>query len=218
MASSTFFHAMKQISFLFLLICALQQAPAQNISSFPARALKFNIGKSKLGTGDVQGVMMGVEYEKYFSSKMSWSTEVGATIHDGSDLLLVTETGGQVRDLSYRYTTAGLQLAGKIGYNFLRTRNWDFGGRLGGLFRYQSSSLPEDVTIIFPVATGLPVPVFINQHLSPQRTYSVGALSQLFCGYTIKNKISIGIVTGLQLDTNGDTIFPQVSFTIGRRF
>lgn len=182
------------------------------------QAIKLNAGRGKLGTGDIQGLMLGVEYERYFQKRLSWSTELGMTIHDGSDLLLVTEANGEVHDLSYRYTTAGAQLAGKIGYHFLRTKNWDAGIRIGGLFRYQSSSVPDDVTMLFPIATGLPVPVFINENTSPQRTYSVGGISQLFVSYTIKKKIILGLVTGLQLDTNGDTIFPQLSFTIGRRF
>ncbi|GLU51022.1 hypothetical protein Dfri01_04830 [Dyadobacter frigoris] len=184
----------------------------------PTQSLKLNIGRGKLGTGDIQGLMLGVEYERYFQKRLSWSTELGMTIHDGSDLLLVTEASGEVHDLSYRYTTAGAQLVGKIGYYFLRTKNWDMGVRIGGLFRYQSSSVPDDVTMLFPIATGLPVPIFINENTSPQRTYSVGGISQLFVSYTIKQKILLGLTTGLQLDTNGDTIFPQLSFTIGRRF
>lgn len=182
------------------------------------QAIKLNAGRGKLGTGDIQGLMLGVEYERYFQKRLSWSTELGMTIHDGSDLFLVTEANGKVEDLSYRYTTAGVQLAGKIGYNFLKTEKLDFGIRVGGIFRYQSSSLADDITILYPSLTGLNLPVSIIRHTTPQRTYSLGGISQLFVSYTIKQKIILGLVTGLQLDTNGDTIFPQLSFTIGRRF
>ncbi|TKT93765.1 hypothetical protein [Dyadobacter frigoris] len=208
----------KNLFLIFFLICNIKQAISQNTRLLPTQSLKLNIGRGKLGTGDIQGLMLGVEYERYFQKRLSWSTELGMTIHDGSDLLLVTEASGEVHDLSYRYTTAGAQLVGKIGYYFLRTKNWDMGVRIGGLFRYQSSSVPDDVTMLFPIATGLPVPIFINENTSPQRTYSVGGISQLFVSYTIKQKILLGLTTGLQLDTNGDTIFPQLSFTIGRRF
>lgn len=208
----------KNLPIIFFLICNFQQAISQNTRLMQTESLGINIGRGKLGTGDIQGLMLGVEYEKYFQKKISWSAELGMTIHDGSDLLLVTEANGEVHDLSYRYTTAGAQLVGKISYHFLRTKNWDMGIRIGGLFRYQSSSVPDDVTMLFPIATGLPVPVFINENTSPQRTYSVGGITQLFVSYTIKQKITLGLVTGLQLDTNGDTIFPQLSFTIGKRF
>lgn len=203
---------------LLILLLSFKESLAQYGLKLPSRSLKFNIGRGKLGTGDIQGLMLGVEYEKFFQKRFSWSAELGMTIHDGSDLLLVTEASGEVHDLSYRYTTAGAQLVWKIGYHFLRTKNWDAGVRIGGLFRYQSSSVPDDVTMLFPIATGLPVPVFINENTSPQRTYSVGGISQIFASYTIKQKIILGLVTGLQLDMNGDTIFPQLSFTIGRRF
>lgn len=203
--------------FLLIVLCIISVQTAYS-QTLPDQSIKINIGRGRHGTGDVQGLLLGVEYEKYFQKRLSWSTELGMTIHDGSDLLLVTEASGEVHDLSYRYTTAGAQLAGKIGYHFLRAKNWDSGIRIGGLFRYQSSSVPNDITTLFPVATGLPLPVYINEHSTPQRTYSVGGISQLFVNYAIKQKIILGLVTGLQLDTNGDTIFPQLSFTIGRRF
>lgn len=206
---------MQKFLLLTLFVIITQSAYSQ---TQPNQALILNIGRAKLGTGDVQGLILGVEYEKFFQRKLSWSAEIGMTIHDGSDLLLVTEASGKVHDLSYRYTTAGAQLAGKIGYHFLRTENWNLGVRIGGLFRYQSSSVPDNRTTLFPIATGLPLPVFINEHTTSQKTYSVGAVSQLFVNYTIRQKIIFGITTGLQLDTNGDTIFPQLSFTIGRRF
>lgn len=206
---------MQKFLLLAFLAIVTQSLRAQML---PNQALKLNIGRAKLGTGDIQGLMLGVEYEKFFQRKLSWSAELGMTIHDGSDLLLVTEATGKVHDLSYRYTTAGAQLAGKIGYHFLRTEKWNFGVRIGGLFRYQSSSVPDDMTTLFPIATGLPVPVFIGEHTSSQKTYSVGAVSQLFAGYTIRQKIILGITTGLQLDTNGDTMFPQLLLTVGRRF
>ncbi|WP_025762630.1 hypothetical protein [Dyadobacter tibetensis] len=208
----------KNLLLLFIAFCNVHLAFSQNAPLIPNESLRFNIGRGRHGTGDVQGLVLGVEYEKYFRKKLSWSTEIGTTIHDGSDLLLVTEDNGEVHDLSYRYTTAGAQLVGKIGYHFLQKTNWDLGIRVGGFFRYQSSSVPDDLTMLFPIATGLPVPIFITEHITPQRTYSVGGLSQLFASYSIKQKIILGLTTGLQLDTNGDTIFPQLSFTIGRRF
>lgn len=206
---------MSKFLLIVLFIIAVQTANSQTL---PDQSVKINIGRGRHGTGDVQGLLLGVEYERYFQKRLSWLTELGMTIHDGSDLLLVTEANGEVHDLSYRSTTAGAQLVGKIGYHFLQTKNWDMGIRIGGLLRYQSSSVPNNRTTIFPIVTGLPLPVYITEHTSPQRTYSVGGMSQLFANYTIKQKIILGLTTGLQLDTNGDTIFPQLSFTIGRRF
>ncbi|MBE9466036.1 hypothetical protein ACFP1I_00235 [Dyadobacter subterraneus] len=206
---------MQKFLLLALFVIITRSAYSQTL---PDQAMKVNIGRGKLGTGDIQGLMLGVEYERFFQKRLSWLTELGMTIHDGSDLLLVTEANGKVHDLSYRYTTAGAQLVGKMGYHFLRTTSWDLGIRVGGLFRYQSSSVPNDRTTIFPIVTGLPLPVYITEHTSSQRTYSFGGISQFFAGYTINQKIILGLTTGLQLDTNGDTIFPQLSFTIGRRF
>lgn len=180
--------------------------------------LSANPGAGKLGTGDLYGVMVGFEYEKQFRPKLSWSTEVAMTIHDGEDLLIVKRDNFPQEDMSYRFTTAGIQWAGKIGYHVVRTKNADYGVKLGVAARYQSSSLSDDRELIFPAGTGLALPVRILRNTDPQRTIAAVALAQLFARYTFKGNIVVGLLTGLQIDTNQDVIFPQFSLTIGKRF
>ncbi|MCF0054774.1 hypothetical protein [Dyadobacter sp. CY356] len=190
----------------------------QSVYSLPARILSTNIGIGKAGTGDIYGVIVGFEYEKHFRPKLSWSTEFATSIHDGSDQLLVTLDNQPQQDMSYRYTTAGIQLAGKLGYHFVRTKQADFGIKLGILTRYQSSSLSDDREILFPALTGYPLPVRILRNTDPQRTLAAGALLQLFARYTFKKNILVGATAGFQMDTNGDVIFPAFAVTIGKRF
>lgn len=191
---------------------------AQSIQSLPSRFLSTNIGLSKAGTGDIYGLMIGFEYEKLFRPRLSWSTEFATSIHDGSDHLLVTIDNQPQQDMSYRYTTAGLQLAGKLGYHFVRTKRADYGVKLGVLARYQSSSLSGDSEILFPALTGYQLPVRILRNTDPQRTIAAGALLQLFARYTFKKNIVVGGTVGLQIDTNQDVMFPALAITIGKRF
>lgn len=191
---------------------------SQNIQPLPSRLLSTNIGLSKAGTSDIYGLIIGFEYEKQFRPRLSWSTEFATSIHDGSDHFLVTLDNQPQQDMSYRYTTAGIQLAGKLGYHFIRTKRADYGVKLGVLARYQSSSLSDDREILFPALTGYPLPVRILRNTEPQRTLAAGALLQLFARYTFKKNIAVGATVGLQVDTNGDVMFPALAITIGKRF
>ncbi|TLV02237.1 hypothetical protein FEN17_00935 [Dyadobacter luticola] len=197
---------------------SFQKSFSQSPQPQPGRMLAVNIGTSKAGTGDMRGLVLGVEYEKRFRPKLSWSSELGMTIHDGEDLLIVTTDDGGQQDLSYRYTTAGAQLSGKLGWHFAKSEHIDVGLKLGGLVRYQSSSVASERAVLFPLATGYPLPLTINRNFDPQRTVSVGGVFQLFARYTFNKTWSLGALTGLQVDTNGDAFFPSLSLNIGRRF
>ncbi|WAC14598.1 hypothetical protein [Dyadobacter pollutisoli] len=195
-----------------------QQSIAQEIQPLPGKMLTVNMGTSKTGTGDLYGIVLGFEYEKMFRPKLSWSSELGMTIHDGSDMMIVTWDDGTKEDLSFRHTTAGIQLAGKLGYHFVKSAHMDAGVKLGGLVRYQSSSLPNDRTIVFPLATGYPLPLTLIRNTEPQRTVAVGGLLQLFARYTFGKNIVAGLSTGFQADSNGDVFFPSFALSIGKRF
>lgn len=211
-------HNMKSKLLLSVIFLIHVNTFGQGIQSMPNRIFSTNIGLGKLGTGDKYGFMIGMEYEKQFRPKLSWSTELTTTIHDGYDLLVIEQSNGLKQDMSYRYTTAGVQLAGKLGYHFLRTKIADYGVKLGVLARYQSSSLANDREVIFPISTGYPFPVRILRNNDPQRTIAAGAILQAFTRYTFKKNITLGASIGLQIDTNQDVIFPAWALMIGKRF
>ncbi|WP_157488203.1 hypothetical protein [Dyadobacter crusticola] len=178
----------------------------------------MNAGLVKLGTGDMFGLMFGFSYEKKFSPRLSWLADLSTTIHDGADLMLVTIENQPTQDISYRYTIAGAQVGGKLAYDFIKSSKIDFGMRLGALLHYQSSSLADQRAIYFPIVTGYPLPLTVTIHREPQRTFALGGQAQLFGNYNVNRKLAIGASLGLQLDTNGDTMFPQLQVSVGRRF
>lgn len=174
-------------------------------------------GKSFHGTGDMKGISFNTEYQQYFKKKISWSLGLGGTIHDGSFPVFFTDPSGNNIDGSIRYVTAGVQVFSHLGYSILKTNEHQFQIRFGGLIRYQSSSYYDDVTVLYPIATGLPVPVNIFQNSTPQKTFAFGGSGQILYNYTLKGNIVVGILTGIQTDTNGDTI-TQLSIIIGKKF
>ncbi|MCE7065215.1 hypothetical protein [Dyadobacter sp. CY326] len=209
---------MKKILLVVVVLLIHISVFGQGIPELPKQIFSANLGTGKSGTGDLYGLMVGFEYEQQFRPKLSWSTEFAMTIHDGEDLLLVQLDNFPREDMSYRFTTAGMQLAGKISYHAVRTKNADYGIKLGVAARYQSTSLADDREILFPVLTGYPLPVRILRNTEPQRTIAAVAITQLFARYTFRKNIVVGALAGLQLDTNGDVIFPQFSFSVGKRF
>ncbi|ACT93119.1 hypothetical protein [Dyadobacter fermentans] len=208
---------MRKILIIFVCLFIVKSSFGQSIQSIPVQFFSSNIGLAKLGTGDSYGLMVGMEYERIFQQKFLWSTELATTIHDGADILKVKPDNLPEQDLSYRYTIAAVQVVGKVGHYFLRTNKFEIGGKVGALARFQSSSLADDREVLFPALTGYPLPLRINRNTEPQRTVSVGGTLQIFARHNFKNNWAIGTTTGLQLDTNGDVIFPQFLLSIGKR-
>jgi hypothetical protein len=201
---------MKYLFLLFIVLFIFNQSSAQK------NLLQFSAGSNLNGTGDSFGFSFFTEYSKKFKQKLTWSTSLGGTINDGTLYTIFYQTpSGQVSDGSVRYTTAGFQSASHIGYSFIASLKHDFQLRLGSVIRYQSTSLPDAVSLE-PIP-GVPFPVIVFQNLSPLRTLAIGGSGQLLYNYTMKNNFCLGMLAGLQFDTQGDTIF-QFMFTIGKRF
>lgn len=203
----------KKFNFCFIVaIILFNQTNAQK------NLLQFSAGTNLNGTGDSFGFSFFTEYSKKIKKNLTWSASVGGTINDGNILFLSYEfPPGRQRDGSLRYTIAGFQAASHIGYSVIGTKVHDFQVRLGSVIRYQSASSSDGASIYFPPVSGLPFPVVVIDNVGPQRTLSLGGSGQLVYNYTLKNNICLGVLAGLQFDTQGDTI-SQLMFTIGKRF
>lgn len=199
---------------LAICLCSTISVIAQNNLTLPQRVLSLTAGSTVAGSGDTPGLQIGVEYEKFFKRRLSWSVDMVNTIHnDENHMLFSDETGPH--GFSSHGTTAGIQIGGKASYYFARTSEWAAGVRLGTMVRRQSTSLSWRQT------SGQPYNSPIAQYSSdetPATTYALGGTLNLFGNYTINKKILIGVSTGFQIDTNGDTFFRQLLFTVGRRF
>ncbi|HEX7847439.1 MAG TPA: hypothetical protein VF476_16675 [Chitinophagaceae bacterium] len=199
------------LAFLFSFHSNAQTKP-DNLKNY----LQVSAGRSSNGTGDLRGIIFSTQYGKHFKKKLLWNVFFSGTIHDGSYPLKFT-VGTREVDGSIRYTTGGLQLGGGIGYSILKKSSHEILAKANCLFRYQSSSYPDYYQIDYPAGTGLPYPVILYSHSTPQRTYTVGGEAQLQYNYVIKEKWSIGIIGGVQTDTDGNTI-TQISLAGGIKF
>ncbi|MHA4737358.1 hypothetical protein [Dyadobacter sp. MSC1_007] len=191
---------------------------AQGVDIHPVRSVKATLGVARHGSGDIKGIIQGFEFEKYFRKRVSWSVEAGSSIHNGRYPQTYIDEKQKEHDISYRYTVAGFQVAGTIGYCLARSKSLNFGIKAGALFRYQSSSAPSSLATYFPAGTNLSFPVMLIENVEPQNTYSPGGVIRLFFNYTPNNKYLFGLNTGFQADTNGDILFPQFAAFVGRSF
>jgi hypothetical protein len=174
-------------------------------------------GWSKHGSGDLRGFYYGFNYSKYFKPKLSWQVSVEGNMYDGYFPLYYTAPNNSVVDGSYRYSISGLQLGYNLRYSFLKTDNHEAIISGGAFVRYQSSSASDAITVLYPIVTNLPIPVIYFQNETPARTIAVGAYPKIEYNYTLKKKITIGMIAGFQFDTNGDNIM-NLSLSIGKRF
>ncbi len=180
-------------------------------------AMYFFAGVSKHGSGDMKGMVFGVEYTSYFNKRFSLTYSLRSTINSSTDKILV-DNGGTVTDASVRFTTAGVQLGVIGGTSLIHSAHHEFMIKLGAFGRYQSASNGSDGYILYgPAATGVPTYLVGYQNVTPQETVALGGILQFQYNFTFGKNLFIGLQPGFQTDTNGDAI-PHVALTIGKRF
>jgi hypothetical protein len=205
-----------KVLFPFLSLFISTNLKAQKNIPDLKKSVQLDFGFGKHGTGDLNGLNINSEYRSFFKKNLSISFGLGATLHDGAFPILYSDGNGNLIDASYRYTTGGIQLTGKFGISFIKSRINDFGLQAGPLLRYQSSSYFDEINVLYPAATGLPMPVIAIINKSPQKTLSVGGIGQLYYNYTIKSNVFVGLSAAIQIDTNGDLI-NQLAVSCGLR-
>jgi hypothetical protein len=206
---------MKQI-FLIFLMAISTKIIAQNNQVILNKSAQIEIGISQNGSGDIGGFAINSEFNNYFKRKWSYLIGLGATIHDDAKPIYYNDSNGNyVVDSEYRYTIAGFQLSGKMGYSFVRNIKNDFGIRFGALLRYQSDSSSGMATYYNPQT--YPFPVVRLDNNSPQSTFAIGGIVQLYYNYSINDKLFVGTSGAFQTDTNGDAI-SHLSLTFGTKF
>ena len=170
------------------------------------KQIELIAGRSINFTGDMRGYGFSVGYKKYFKKKLKLYASLGSSIHDGDFPIFYEYPAGNKVDGSIRYTTAGFQGIYSIGYNFLNSTSNELIFKLGGLLRYQSTSYFDNVVVIYPLLSNLPIPVVIFRNRTPQKTIAIGIIPEISYNFPLNKKINMGIVASYQLDSNGDNI------------
>lgn len=183
------------------------QAGAQEKNLFERPTFQIGGGYSKHGTGDMRGFIVNCEYNQRLKKKYGFAVAMATTVHDGQVELTYPDQNGHQVDASFRYVTAGIQLSGKFRYDLMQNPSSNFSLKIGPLLRYQTSSYYDDLSIVFPGATGWPFPVMQIINRTPQRTLAVGGILQAAYGHYISRSLFLEIAPGIQTDSNGDTIW-----------
>lgn len=167
--------------------------------------IELNIYSSRHGTGDLNGVSFTSNYIKPINKNFSYLFSIGGSTHHGKDELLFNVEGRDI-DSSILFTTSGIQLGIGLDYKFINTYKHKFRFRLIPFIRYQSTSIPDVSTILFPPLTELPFPVIVFEQNSPSETLAVGLESNFIYNFRLFKTLSINILGSFQFDSNGDTL------------
>lgn len=210
---------MKSI-YLFLSFYCISIVCFSQKNDFPKKSLRFNIGESTHGTGDLKGISFGTAYTHYLKKKVSMEYHFKGTIHDGQDDYFFTRNGTTYRS-NIRENTAGFQIGSLFRYSLIRTKQHEFITAAGVIGRYQSSSLGDNgYSVLYPAIFGLnndPRIFFVFDNSFPQRLYTIGYMAELSYNYTFNNNWLLGVNAAFQNDNNGDAI-THLGFMIGKRF
>lgn len=192
---------------------------AQEKNAMPRDLLQFTFGGSFNGTGDIYGLQYGVAYlQNLQKGNFYWGVGFEGTSHSDEELdyFFEDELGNNL-DGKSRYVVSGVQLTATIGYSVRCNRQNLLRFGVGPLVRYQASSIPDQETILFPAITDFPVPVKISTFTGPMETIAVGAQVKIQYNYVLRKNFLLGVVGGLQIDTNADTI-SHLSLAMGKKF
>lgn len=205
--------------YLLLSFCFISFFCTAQKNNLPKKSLRFNVGESTHGTGDLKGISFGTAYTHYLKKKLSLEYHFKGTIHDGQDTYLLFVNGNLEQDGSVRTTTAGFQIGSLIRYSPLRTLHHEFTIAAGPYGRYESSSLGSNgYGARYPSPTSSIPRIMIEfDHSFSQRIYNIGYMAELSYSYTFKKRLFLGMNIAFQNDTNGDAI-THLGFLIGKRF
>ncbi|TXD53501.1 MULTISPECIES: hypothetical protein [unclassified Polaribacter] len=160
---------------------------------------------SRHGTGDLNGISFSSNYIKPIKKNLSYLITIGGSTHQGKNELIYNLNGKDI-DGSILYTTSGIQLGFGLDYNLIKIKKHKFNVRLIPFIRYQSTSIPDVSTILYPPITELPLPVIYFEQFRPSETIAAGLESNLIYNLTLFNTVSLNLIASFQFDTNGDTL------------
>ncbi len=202
---------MKTTVLLLLSFIILKTSTAQK--DLPS--LQLSIGKSWHGTGDLDGVAIDLSYLHPITKRLDFSNGLTTTIHHGKDKgLNFLFPGASPDNRLLTFTTGGIQLTSLMNYAILSFPGVKLKAIGGGIFRYQSTSLPE-ILSYYQEQRYFPEPFYVIDKRGKQNTFSAGYTFGLGVLVKILPKYQAGIKAMFQNDTNADAI-TQISFTLGR--
>jgi len=196
--------------FLFLSFFAFSQ------NNPPKGRFQLGLGYSTHGSGDMDGVSFFTEYGKYTGKRFEYGLNIKSTIHWDEFNVLVSRPDGTVRDASFRYSSAGLQVGPFIGYHLLQAKHHQLMIQGGAFARFQNSTYPSSYSFYIDFTTNPPRPVFEFWHEEKQNIFTAGYSVDLSYDFITNKKLMLGVKAGFQNDTNGDVI-TQVCLVVGRK-
>ena len=189
----------KYLALIFLILCSWTFRAQDGYN------LELNITGSKHGSGDLLGFNYNINFVKPMKNNFSYVISVGGSTHQRKNELFFT-VNGRENDGSILYVTSGFQVGYGLDYKFINSEIHKFGIRLTGFARYQSTSLPDAVTTLYPPLTSVTFPVIYFEQSSPSQTFALGLDINLIYNIKIYKSISLNLLGSFQFDTNGDNI------------
>ena len=176
-------------AFAFLYSCVFAQTEGNKVN--------FAAGSSMHGTGDLKGIIVSLTYEHELAKRFNFANALTTTINSGKDYWAGTN--------AFHYTTAGIQLNPFVQFHIVANRDQKLSFGLGGLLRFQSTSLPSAYGY-YDEPNRFPEPFYAFRYYGKTNTFCPGYTMSLTFRNRVASKYFVGIRAGFQNDTNGDAI------------
>lgn len=196
---------MKNLLLLIVLNISVVSLSGQSLQNANRKTFYLSSGNSLSGSGDINGFYIQLGLQKKVN-RWNYSISQSTTIHDGTYPIFFQTPSGADIDGSIKHSVTGIEVIPMVGYSLISTRLHDFQLSIGAILRYQSSGDNDSYVLLYPAATGLPIPVLYFTNDAPLRTFAIGPIVQASYDLRLSKRLKIGASWSFQFDTNGDNL------------
>ncbi len=177
----------------------------------------LSAGPSIASSGDLKGFHLRLGFQKKVK-RWNFGLSQTTSIHDGSHpIFFELGSSGIINNGSIRYTVVGLELSPSVGFSLYSNDLHNFQIGFGAVIRYQSNGDNDSYVLLYPAATGLPVPVMYFTNTTPLRTIAIGPMVHSAYDFSLSYRWTLGANGSFQFDTNGDN-FLNYGIRLGYKF
>jgi hypothetical protein len=179
------------------------------ISQDSLKQVYLGVNYARHGSGDMDGVLVNIDYNHYYNSRISIVYNLGFSLHGQKAYPVVIKnnpsTPSDLQTEVPTWVTSGLQIGGLFTYNFSKTNYSGFKLGLGPILRYQLNSYPDRYVYYGESNPWYQQPFYVFQE-TDNNMFNVGYNIRATYDLKSKKRNNFGVILFFQNDTNADLL------------
>lgn len=171
------------------------------------KQLALGINYARHGSGDMDGILVNLDFIRNYTKKISIIYNLGFTLHGqkafpGTIANNPSIPSDRITEVP-QWVTAGIQISSLISYNFSKQNKSGLNLGAGPVLRYQLNSYPNSFTYYGQGNPWFQQPFYVFKEIDNNRI-NLGYAVRIGYDFKSSKNRNFAINTFLQNDTNGD--------------